>query len=271
MIKSFGKYWQNFAEFAPRTRRRDFWFAVLANLIINGALIAAYFFVPFFKYVLVAYGIVCLCPNLAVTVRRLHDTGTSGNFLFILLIPVVGAIIVFIKLLKDSYEEENLYGISEKYASPKQIQQTQSAPPVQPAPMYIPPIYNTDKAEEPPVIEEKPEAPAFTEDSVRLPEPEAPVQPVRTDRFTVEQADEAENEFTVLSPAAREDTEKAQEVSDGEERKITVNVPDSGLNEQQYSASRPVYSTVPPKKPEQEQPKQERPKGYRSRSFPYGH
>ena len=36
-----------------------------------------------------------LVPSLSVTVRRLHDTGRSGWWFFIALIPLVGAIILF--------------------------------------------------------------------------------------------------------------------------------------------------------------------------------
>ncbi|MCQ2462109.1 MAG: DUF805 domain-containing protein [Clostridia bacterium] len=271
MIKSFSKYWQNFAEFAPRTRRRDFWLAFLANLIITGILCAAYFFVPIFKYVLVAYSIVCLCPNLAITVRRLHDTGISGKFLFMLLIPVVGLIIVLVKLTKNSDEEENAYGISEKY-SPAQPEAenekiTQDMPP-----MYIPPIYNTDKAEQPPVeLAVKAEAPSSA-DAVRAPQPVEDIQPVQPvqphiDRFTVEQPHEAENEFTVRVPQPVIQPQENIDKPVSEPEKSVGSTADS----QPYNASRPVYSDKPSEKPAEEKPKQERPKGYRSRSFPYGH
>ena len=276
MLKSFGKYWQNFAEFAPRTRRRDFWFAFLANMIINCVLSAATFFVPFFKYILIAYTIVCLCPGLAITFRRLHDTGKKGTFIFINLIPVVGSIIFLVKLAKDSDAEENKYGISEKYAAPEEINEAVAQ---EPAPMYIPPIYSTDKLEQPPVEEEAFSQPEKAEEPVKTEKP-VPVQPaeaeqvqtVREDKFRVEQTSEADNEFNAYQPVTAPQAVSAEEKAASDETAAFAKAPESSLNEQQYTASRPVYSTAPVKKAAEEPVQRpERPKGYRSRTFPYGH
>lgn len=54
-------------------------------------------------------------PSLAVTVRRLHDTGKSGWTWFLGLIPIVGIIILVIFYIKDSQPQTNQYGPSEKY------------------------------------------------------------------------------------------------------------------------------------------------------------
>jgi uncharacterized membrane protein YhaH (DUF805 family) len=49
-------------------------------------------------------------PNLAVTVRRLHDTGRSGWWLLIVFIPFIGGLILFVFLLLDSQSEPNKWG-----------------------------------------------------------------------------------------------------------------------------------------------------------------
>ncbi len=64
--------------------------------------------------VFVVYFIYCFIPGLAVTVRRLHDTGRSGLYYFIGFIPCVGAIILIIFLLEDSQPNTNMYGPSNK-------------------------------------------------------------------------------------------------------------------------------------------------------------
>jgi uncharacterized membrane protein YhaH (DUF805 family) len=51
------------------------------------------------------------------SVRRLHDTGHSGWWVFINLIPVIGAIILLIFLLTDSQEGANQYGPNPKDGS----------------------------------------------------------------------------------------------------------------------------------------------------------
>lgn len=50
-----------------------------------------------------------MCPILAVTVRRLHDTGHSGWWLFITLVPFIGSIWLLVLLLLSS-QDENQYG-----------------------------------------------------------------------------------------------------------------------------------------------------------------
>ena len=50
-----------------------------------------------------------LLPQLAVTVRRLHDTGKSGAWYFISFIPFVGTVILLILLAQEG-GEQNKYG-----------------------------------------------------------------------------------------------------------------------------------------------------------------
>ena len=53
-------------------------------------------------------------PNLAVTIRRLHDTGKSGWFIFIGLIPVIGSIWLLVLMFTNSQPGENSYGPNPK-------------------------------------------------------------------------------------------------------------------------------------------------------------
>ena len=50
-----------------------------------------------------------LIPNLAVAVRRLHDTGRSGWWLLIGLIPIIGFVVLLYFFVLDS-ENDNQYG-----------------------------------------------------------------------------------------------------------------------------------------------------------------
>jgi uncharacterized membrane protein YhaH (DUF805 family) len=49
-------------------------------------------------------------PNLAVTVRRLHDVGRSGFWLVVVFIPFIGALVLLVFLLLDSQSEPNKWG-----------------------------------------------------------------------------------------------------------------------------------------------------------------
>jgi len=56
------------------------------------------------------YFLAILVPFLAVTARRLHDTGKSGWWCILGLIPLVGTIWLIVLLASDGDREENAYG-----------------------------------------------------------------------------------------------------------------------------------------------------------------
>ena len=60
------------------------------------------------------YSLAVLIPGLAVAVRRLHDTNRSGWWLFIGLVPLIGAIILLVFMVQDSQPGENQYGPNPK-------------------------------------------------------------------------------------------------------------------------------------------------------------
>ena len=49
-------------------------------------------------------------PALALTVRRLHDTGRSGWWIFVQMIPAVGGIVFLVFVCLDSQIGSNEYG-----------------------------------------------------------------------------------------------------------------------------------------------------------------
>ena len=62
------------------------------------------------------YTLVVFVPSLALSVRRLHDTGKSGWWMLISLIPLVGPLIVLFFMVKDSQPGTNEYGPNPKEA-----------------------------------------------------------------------------------------------------------------------------------------------------------
>ncbi|GGE86584.1 hypothetical protein GCM10010984_00510 [Chishuiella changwenlii] len=56
------------------------------------------------------YCLATALPRLAVNVRRLHDTGRSGLFYFIVFIPVIGPILLLIWLVTEGHASENRWG-----------------------------------------------------------------------------------------------------------------------------------------------------------------
>ena len=63
------------------------------------------------------YTIVVFIPGLAGTVRRLHDQGKSGRFLFIILIPLIGVIWLLVLMITNGDAGKNKYGASPKISA----------------------------------------------------------------------------------------------------------------------------------------------------------
>ncbi len=111
---------KKYVDFNGRARRKEYWFFVLFNLIISCVLSAIDVFIgtysPSAGIGLLAglYGLAVLLPGIGVTVRRLHDTGRSGWWILIALIPLVGWIVLLVFMFLDSQPETNAYGPNPK-------------------------------------------------------------------------------------------------------------------------------------------------------------
>jgi uncharacterized membrane protein YhaH (DUF805 family) len=64
----------------------------------------------FFGIVVIVFWLATILPTLAVTIRRLHDTGRSGRTCLIVLIPIVGSLIVAVYLIGGTAPNAVLYG-----------------------------------------------------------------------------------------------------------------------------------------------------------------
>ncbi|MFJ2111815.1 MULTISPECIES: DUF805 domain-containing protein [unclassified Streptomyces] len=106
---------KNYAAFSGRARRQEYWmftlFSVLAALVL--AILDTVLGVNFLGNV---YSLGILVPTLAVSVRRLHDTGRSGWWLLINLVPLVGWIVFLVFLVLEGEQAPNAHGQNPKYA-----------------------------------------------------------------------------------------------------------------------------------------------------------
>lgn len=115
---------RQYAVFKGRTRRKEFWYFYLISFVISLAL--AFLdnrmgtFNPEMGGGLLGgvYGIFIFLPSLSLTVRRIHDSGYSGYWAFILLIPIIGVLAILFFALMDSKPGSNEYGISPKESAP---------------------------------------------------------------------------------------------------------------------------------------------------------
>lgn len=110
---------KKYAVFSGRAQRSEYWFFVLFNFLISIALFLIDSVVGPMTYggvglLHAVYALVVLIPSLAVLVRRLHDTGRSGWWIFISLVPLIGTIIILVFLIQDSEPGENIHGPNPK-------------------------------------------------------------------------------------------------------------------------------------------------------------
>lgn len=104
---------RQYADFNGRARRKEYWLFCLFNFIF--AFIAGLLDVLIGNTIVTPlYTLFVLVPGISVTVRRLHDVGKSGWFYFISLIPIIGAIWLFVLLCSDSQEVDNVWGSNPK-------------------------------------------------------------------------------------------------------------------------------------------------------------
>lgn len=107
------KVLKNFADFKGRARRQEYWMFVLFNVLISFGLSAIDLALNI-NFLSLIYTLIVIVPSIAVAVRRLHDIGKSGiNFLFVL-IPIVGAIILLLWLIKEGEPGTNKWGANPK-------------------------------------------------------------------------------------------------------------------------------------------------------------
>ena len=110
---------KNYATFSGRARRKEYWmfalfnflFAIAAMVVDN---ILGISFVTGYGPVYLLYVLAMLIPGLAVAVRRLHDVGKSGWFMFIALIPIIGGIWLLILMCTEGVAGANQYGENPK-------------------------------------------------------------------------------------------------------------------------------------------------------------
>ncbi|HLF98613.1 MAG TPA: DUF805 domain-containing protein [Methylococcaceae bacterium] len=115
--------WKKYAVFEGRAHRTEYWMFFLFNILI-GIVLA---FVDLATGTLSeetgmgllggVYTLAVLIPSIAVSVRRLHDTGRSGWWVLVGLIPLLGVIVLLVFMVLDSEPGENSYGPNPKGAT----------------------------------------------------------------------------------------------------------------------------------------------------------
>lgn len=99
-----------------RSRRMEFWYFALFNLIITLVLSCVDYTIGTFDPVTAVgffggiYSIFILIPSITVAVRRLHDVGLSGWMILLNIIPLVGWLVLLYFYVQPSQRGKNIYG-----------------------------------------------------------------------------------------------------------------------------------------------------------------
>jgi len=115
---------KKYAVFEGRSRRKEFWNFILFYIIFY---LAAFLIDNLFGFdpvnstglFTIIFALAMIVPNLSVSVRRLHDTGRSGWWVLLGIIPIVGSIVLIIFYAQDSQPGTNEYGPNPKEEQPE--------------------------------------------------------------------------------------------------------------------------------------------------------
>lgn len=104
---------QQYMNFEGRNTRTQYWMFILfytifyvVCMVIDGVLGT--------MFIGLLFSLALLVPSIAAATRRLHDTGRSGWWQLIALIPLLGAIVLIVFLAQDTSHGDNEYGPNPK-------------------------------------------------------------------------------------------------------------------------------------------------------------
>jgi uncharacterized membrane protein YhaH (DUF805 family) len=107
------KVLKQYTDFKGRARRKEFWMFFLFNILISYSIVIVNMGieVPELTILSTIYSFGVLIPSIAVTVRRLHDVGKSGWYIFI---PIYN----FVLICSNGNKGSNVYGLDSKLIKP---------------------------------------------------------------------------------------------------------------------------------------------------------
>ena len=106
-MNEYIEMWKHYADFSGKTTVRGYWMAFLINVIIAVVLSLLMQAVNSLAFLSTIYSLATLIPGLAICVRRLNDAGKSWANIFWSFLPLVGAIILIVKLCAPSQNAAN--------------------------------------------------------------------------------------------------------------------------------------------------------------------
>ena len=111
---------QKYADFSGRASRPEYWWFALFTVLVYAALFvlasavgtASDALAGLVALLLFAAILGLILPSIAAAVRRLHDTGRSGWWYLIGLVPYVGGLVLIVLLALEGTPGANQYGFA---------------------------------------------------------------------------------------------------------------------------------------------------------------
>ena len=110
MISAYKTFWTRAFDFKGRSTRSEYWWAYLANFIII-FLLAIFVGISvainetlglFLNLIYILFTLGQFIPSISIFIRRVRDMGKGWQWIFINLIPIVGAIWYLVLLCQPS-------------------------------------------------------------------------------------------------------------------------------------------------------------------------
>lgn len=101
---------QRYADFNGRSGRAEFWWFFLFYILVYVGFVVLGLVVDIFAIIGALALLALLLPNLAVSIRRLHDIGKSGWWVLIGLVPIVGLIVLIYFYVQEGEPKPNDWG-----------------------------------------------------------------------------------------------------------------------------------------------------------------
>lgn len=103
---------KHYADFSGRANRKQFWLYALWLIVVYMVIgvVAAVLGEKAGNAVIALVWLALIVPNLAMIVRRLHDTDRSGWWVLISFLPLIGGLILFVFEVLPGTPGENRFG-----------------------------------------------------------------------------------------------------------------------------------------------------------------
>lgn len=107
-FKYFTNALNNYAVFEGKESRKSYWMFILFYFVISIVLTIVS------DWLSLLYALGMMVPSMSIAARRLHDTGRSGWWQLIALIPLIGIIVLIVFLAQPSKEADVIMDSAEQ-------------------------------------------------------------------------------------------------------------------------------------------------------------